>query len=365
MRRPACRASSVSCVTMRKVVPFLSFIARKTFIKIPENFKGQDAGSLFSYLRRYAIAAVANIATSDDDGEAEIEASKAPLMEHLIARYDWLPIFEGENIIALTRPDGSSITLEPGGQLELSGAPLETIHQTCAETTQHLEQVKDVAKSLKVGFLGPEGTFTQAAVQKHFGHSVRAIPLSSIEEVFREVESAAADFGVVNGKDLIVSGTGDTYTVTVTADGQGDVSVAPSADFSVADPAGNETTTAGGTDRIVAFDSVKPVVMLEQAAGQADPTSTPTISFSLTSGEALDPSSVTASDFTTNNGVIAVSGSGSSYTITVTAATDGTVTIAPSGTSSVSSTNTAPRSLSVSTTCLLCTICLRTYTGAP
>lgn len=47
------------------------FIARKTFIKIPENFKGQDAGSLFSYLRRYAIAAVANIATSDDDAEGD------------------------------------------------------------------------------------------------------------------------------------------------------------------------------------------------------------------------------------------------------------------------------------------------------
>jgi len=50
---------------------------------------------------------------------------------------------------------------------------------------------------LKVGYLGPEGTFTQAAVQKHFGHSVRALPLVSIDEVFHEVESGAADFGVV------------------------------------------------------------------------------------------------------------------------------------------------------------------------
>lgn len=47
------------------------YIGRKTFIKIPENFKGQDAGSLFSYLRRYAIAACANIATSDDDAEGD------------------------------------------------------------------------------------------------------------------------------------------------------------------------------------------------------------------------------------------------------------------------------------------------------
>ena len=68
--------------------------------------------------------------------------------------FGWEPYLEGENIIALTKPDGSSITLEPGGQLELSGAPLETIHQTCSETTQHLDQVKGVAEALRVGFLG-------------------------------------------------------------------------------------------------------------------------------------------------------------------------------------------------------------------
>ncbi len=50
---------------------------------------------------------------------------------------------------------------------------------------------------LKVGYLGPEGTFSQSAVHKHFGHSVRALPLATIDEVFHEVESGAADFGVV------------------------------------------------------------------------------------------------------------------------------------------------------------------------
>jgi chorismate mutase / prephenate dehydratase len=50
---------------------------------------------------------------------------------------------------------------------------------------------------LKVGYLGPEGTFSQSAVYKHFGHSVRALPLGMIDEVFHEVESGAADFGVV------------------------------------------------------------------------------------------------------------------------------------------------------------------------
>jgi chorismate mutase/prephenate dehydratase len=50
---------------------------------------------------------------------------------------------------------------------------------------------------LKVGFLGPEGTFSQQALLKHFGHSARGLPLSSIEEVFQEVEAGHADFGVV------------------------------------------------------------------------------------------------------------------------------------------------------------------------
>ena len=50
---------------------------------------------------------------------------------------------------------------------------------------------------LKVAFLGPEGTFTQSAVLTHFGHSVRGLPLASIDEVFHEVEAASADFGVV------------------------------------------------------------------------------------------------------------------------------------------------------------------------
>ncbi len=50
---------------------------------------------------------------------------------------------------------------------------------------------------LKIGFLGPEGTHSQQAVYKHFGHSIHALPLGTIEEVFQEVESGAADFGVV------------------------------------------------------------------------------------------------------------------------------------------------------------------------
>ena len=65
---------------------------------------------------------------------------------------------------------------------------------------------------LKIGYLGPEGTFSQQAVHKHFGHSAHGLPLGSIEEVFQEVESGNADFGVVPVEN---SGQG---TIQVTLD---------------------------------------------------------------------------------------------------------------------------------------------------
>ncbi|MGE5475742.1 MAG: glutamate--cysteine ligase [Bacteroidales bacterium] len=68
--------------------------------------------------------------------------------------FGWQPVHEGDNLIALLGPDGASVTLEPGGQLELSGAPLDSIHQTCAETYEHLKQVKQIAARLGIGFLG-------------------------------------------------------------------------------------------------------------------------------------------------------------------------------------------------------------------
>jgi len=70
---------------------------------------------------------------------------------------------------------------------------------------------------LKVGYLGPEGTFTQSAVSKFFGHSVRAMPLPSIDEVFQEVEAGVADFGIVpveNSTEGTVNHTVDRFLVS-------------------------------------------------------------------------------------------------------------------------------------------------------
>ncbi|KAB2911220.1 MAG: glutamate--cysteine ligase [Hyphomicrobiaceae bacterium] len=79
------------------------------------------------------------------------------LMEGLIARFGWLPIMEGENIIALKRPEGESggtVSLEPGGQFELSGEPLASVHEVGEETQQHLDQVLTAGSALGIGFLG-------------------------------------------------------------------------------------------------------------------------------------------------------------------------------------------------------------------
>ncbi len=67
--------------------------------------------------------------------------------------FGWQPILEAGQPVALAK-DGATITLEPGGQLELSGATLENLHQTCNEVHEHLAQVKQVAGALGVGLLG-------------------------------------------------------------------------------------------------------------------------------------------------------------------------------------------------------------------
>jgi glutamate--cysteine ligase len=70
-----------------------------------------------------------------------------------LQRFGWEPMYEGETIIGLIH-NGASVTLEPGGQFELSGAELDNLHQTCDEVHEHLAQVREVAEELGVGFMG-------------------------------------------------------------------------------------------------------------------------------------------------------------------------------------------------------------------
>ena len=81
------------------------------------------------------------------------KSSVKSLLVGLKDNYGWEPVFEAGNIIGLTK-DGANVSLEPGGQLELSGAPLDSIHETCDEVNTHLSQIKNIADKLGIGFIG-------------------------------------------------------------------------------------------------------------------------------------------------------------------------------------------------------------------
>ncbi|MEL6817182.1 MAG: glutamate--cysteine ligase [Pseudomonadota bacterium] len=89
------------------------------------------------------------------DGERSIKA----LLEGMQKRLGWQPIIDEGNLIGLFEPNGmGAISLEPGGQFELSGAPLETIHETCRESNLHLAQLRQIADPLGIKFLGLGGS---------------------------------------------------------------------------------------------------------------------------------------------------------------------------------------------------------------
>ncbi|MEM0899555.1 MAG: glutamate--cysteine ligase [Pseudomonadota bacterium] len=89
----------------------------------------------------------------------EGERSIKSLLEGMEEKSGWSPITDDGRIIGLFEPSGmGAISLEPGGQFELSGAPLETIHQTCRESNQHLTTLRQVAEPLGIKFLGLGGS---------------------------------------------------------------------------------------------------------------------------------------------------------------------------------------------------------------
>lgn len=89
-----------------------------------------------------------DLSPAEYDGASGINALLGAL-----TRFGWNPILESEKLIALEL-DGATVTLEPGGQLELSGAKLLDIHATCKEVHEHLRQVKEIGDELDLGFIG-------------------------------------------------------------------------------------------------------------------------------------------------------------------------------------------------------------------
>ncbi len=89
------------------------------------------------------------------------DASISALLKGMQERLGWEPIMDGDNIIGLGEQSGmGAISIEPGGQFELSGAPLETIHETCRESNRHLALVKEIAEPMGIRFLGLGGSPT-------------------------------------------------------------------------------------------------------------------------------------------------------------------------------------------------------------
>jgi len=115
-----------------------------------ERFRIGTEHEKFGFLR-------SNHAPLPFDGPAGIESILNAITENPSlweSGESWKPIQESGRTIALYCEDGATITLEPGGQIELSGAPLDTIHQTCAEVNRHLSLLRRVSISRNVGFIG-------------------------------------------------------------------------------------------------------------------------------------------------------------------------------------------------------------------
>ena len=83
-------------------------------------------------------------------GDKGIEA----ILHYLSDTYDMTPIMENGMYVALKTNEGASISLEPGGQLELSGNIVKTLHHSCIETSKHLRQMLDVTAKLGLGMIG-------------------------------------------------------------------------------------------------------------------------------------------------------------------------------------------------------------------
>ncbi|MBO0661145.1 glutamate--cysteine ligase [Jiella sp. MQZ9-1] len=112
--------------------------------KPPENFRIGTEHEKFGYY-------LEDLSPVPYGGERGIRK----ILEGMQSLSGWEPIIDDGNLIGLYSADGGgAISLEPGGQFELSGAPLETIHATCRESNDHLAKVRAVAKDLGIGFLG-------------------------------------------------------------------------------------------------------------------------------------------------------------------------------------------------------------------
>lgn len=232
--------------------------------------------------------------------------------------------------------DAVTISIAPATEDVVSIEPSSTFEASDAagNTNDQVQPGED--RSVAYDATAPTVTLEQASGQADPAVDPEIEFTLSADEDLDPDTVTADDFVLTNATLDSVSGSGDAYTVAVTADGEGLVEIDASPEFEVADPAGNATASAGGSDRDVTYDR-SPEVTLGQAEGQADPTNVAAIEFALSANEDLDSNTVDASDFDVANGTIdSVTGSGAEYVIAVTATAEDAVTISESGTFSVS-----------------------------
>jgi hypothetical protein len=234
-------------------------------------------------------------------------------------------VADGNDITIVVQASGQgSVDIAPSGTFEVADIPGNT------STT-----AAGADRSVVYDSVLPTVTLDQAAGQPDHTTSPDIEFTLAADEDLSASTVEASDFDVTNGSVASVTGSGDEYTIAVTAAAEGVVTIAPSGTFSVSDPAGNAQTNVTSTDDSVLYDTPAEVT-LAQAAGQVDPTNVSPVEFELIGDENLNPATVEASDFDITNGSVTnIIGTLDTYTIEVTPAADGTVSIAPSGTFSV------------------------------
>ncbi len=125
----------------------------------------------------------------------------------------WVRATDNGRTIALFHTDGASITLEPGGQLELSGAPVETIHQTCLEVGEHLQLLRHICIPRGVGFIGmgfhPTATWDEMPLvpKSRYGVMVRYMPKVGARglDMMKRTATVQANYDWSDERDMVLS----------------------------------------------------------------------------------------------------------------------------------------------------------------
>ena len=236
-------------------------------------------------------------------------------------------VFTNATFVSLDTSDPTSIRIVVTANAEgaVTIAPSGTFAAADPTGNVQTSTVAGSDRSVTYDITAPVVSVAQAAAQ---ADPARTNPLAftvSANEALLLASVTAGDFVVTNGTIGAIDCSAAGCAITVVATGSGAVSIAPSADFSVADPAGNVTVVAGGEDRTITYvDAVAPTLTLAQAAGQLDPTAGSTIRFTLTADEPIDPATFTLEDLDVTNGTATIDcATATSCTITVVAATDG------------------------------------------